>query len=127
LRQGIRHGQPGAKRLALVLDRHTFRLTDSTLERRFLRIVERAGLPLPATQAQVDGMRVDFLWPELDLVVETDGLRYHRTPAQQNADRLRDQRHVAAGRIPLRFTHAQVRFEADRVERVLANALATRC
>ena len=29
----------------------------------------------------VNGFEVDFHWPELGLVVETDGLRYHRTPA----------------------------------------------
>jgi len=47
--------------------------------------------------------------PELGLVVETDGLRYHRTPAQQARDRRRDQLHTAAGLTTLRFTHAQVR------------------
>jgi very-short-patch-repair endonuclease len=52
-------------------------------------------------------------------VVETDGLRYHRTPAQQVRDRLRDQAHTAAGMTPLRFTHAQVRFEARCVGETL--------
>jgi very-short-patch-repair endonuclease len=56
----------------------------------------------------VNGFKVDFFWPELRLVVETDGLRYHRTPAQQARDRLRDQRHAAAGLATLRFTHSQV-------------------
>jgi len=59
----------------------------------------------------VDGFRVDFFWPENSLVVETDGLRYHRTPSQQARDRLRDQAHLAAGLTPLRFTYAQVAFE----------------
>ena len=53
------------------------------------------------------------------MVVETDGLRYHRTPAQQARDRLRDQAHAAAGMTPLRFTHAQVRFEPAHVEATL--------
>jgi very-short-patch-repair endonuclease len=53
-------------------------------------------------------------------VVETDGLRYHRTPAQQAKDRVRDQAHAAAGLTPLRFTRAQVRFEPDHVCRTLA-------
>jgi very-short-patch-repair endonuclease len=52
-------------------------------------------------------------------VVETDGLRYHRTPAQQARDRLRDQAHTTAGLTSLRFTHAQVRFEADYVAETL--------
>jgi very-short-patch-repair endonuclease len=63
---------------------------------------------------------VDFYWPELGLVVETDGLRYHRSPAQQSKDRARDQSHAAAGLIPLRFTHAQVAFEPERVIETLS-------
>src|SRR4051794_12349880 len=67
----------------------------------------RAGLPRPQTQIYLNGFRVDFYWPDLGLVVETDGLRYHRTPQQQARDRLRDQAHAASGLTPLRFTHAQ--------------------
>jgi very-short-patch-repair endonuclease len=69
----------------------------------------------------VNGFKVDFYWPELDLVVETDGLRYHRTAAQQATDRLRDQAPSATGLTPLRFTHAQVAFEAEWVRATLAS------
>jgi very-short-patch-repair endonuclease len=103
-----------------LLDRHDITLTDSELERRFLPIARRAGLPPPLTQQDVNGFRVDFYWPELGLVVETDGLRYHRTPAQQAKDRHRDQAHAAAGLTALRFTHGQVVREAEYVEETLA-------
>ncbi len=43
--------------------------------------------------------------PIWDWSSRLDGLRYHRTPAQQAADRRRDQAHAAAGLTPLRFTH----------------------
>ncbi len=112
-------GRPGVGLLRAVLDRHTFRLTDSELEVGFLAIVRRARLPLPMTRQRVNGFRVDFFWPSLGLVVETDGLRYHRTPAQQARDRVRDQAHIAAGMTPLRFTHAQVRFESASVSETL--------
>ena len=112
--------RPGVALARAVLDRRTFTLTDSQLERLLLPIARRAGLPPPLTQVYVNGFRVDFCWPGLGLVIETDGLRTHRTPAQQAKDRVRDQTHTASGLIPLRFTHAQVRFEADYVERVLA-------
>lgn len=85
-----------------------FAPTDSALERRFLALVREARLPTPLTQAQLGPYRVDFLWPDLRLVVETDGLRYHRTPAQQARDRRRDQALTAAGLTVLRFTFAQV-------------------
>jgi very-short-patch-repair endonuclease len=116
--EGLR--RPGVARLRATLDRHT--PTDSPLEREFLAIVRRAGLPQPQTQVWLGSHRVDFFWPDLNLVVETDSLRYHRTPAQQASDRIRDQNHLAAGRRSLRFTRAQVRFDAPRVERILRTA-----
>jgi very-short-patch-repair endonuclease len=116
-------GEPGVARLRALLDRRTFRMTDSELERQFLPLVRAAGLPLPLTRQHLNGFRVDFYWPDLGLVVETDGLRYHRTPAQQSRDRLRDQAHAAAGLTPLRFTHAQVRFEPSHVRNTLAAVL----
>lgn len=107
--------RPGLVAVKRLLDRHTFTLTDSELERRFLPLVRKAGLPRPQTRQRLNGFRVDFHWPAPRLVVETDGLRYHRTPAQQARDRRRDQVHAAAGWTPLRFTHAQVCFEAAYV------------
>jgi very-short-patch-repair endonuclease len=112
-------GEPGVARLRLILDRRTFRYTRTELERAFLPLVRQAGLPLPRTSVYVTGHEVDFHFPDLGLVVETDGLTYHRTPAQQAKDRERDQDHSAAGLTPLRFTHAQIKFEPDHVVRIL--------
>lgn len=111
--------RPGLRTLRRLLDIRTFRFTRSELERAFLPIARRAGLPRPQTRCWVNGFEVDFYWSGLGLVVETDGLGYHRTPAQQTRDRLRDQTHTAAGLTPLRFTHGQIRFESRRVEEVL--------
>lgn len=113
-------GRRGVRALRLILDRRTFVLTDSELERAFLPIARRAGLARPETGRRLNGFKVDFFWPALGLVVETDGLRYHRTPAAQARDRLRDQTHAAAGLTTLRFTHAQVRYEPDHVRGTLA-------
>jgi very-short-patch-repair endonuclease len=115
--------QPGVGRLRETLGRRTFRLTDSELERRFLQLVGKARLPTPQTGQYVNGFKVDFLWPDLGLVVETDGLTYHRTPAQQARDQRRDQTHTAAGLTPLRFSHAQVRFERRHVEEILRHTV----
>jgi very-short-patch-repair endonuclease len=117
LRASLEHraGQHGLPALRAILDRRTFVLTRSRLERLFLPIAREAGLPKPETRAIVNGFEVDFYWPALGLVVETDGLRFHRTPAEQAKDRLRDQAHTAAGRTQLRFTHEQVRYEPEHV------------
>lgn len=114
-----RQGEPGVACLRRMLDRRTFRLTKEELERRFLPLAHKAGLPVPLTGQWVNDFEVDFYWPDLGLVVETDGLRYHRTPAEQARDRLRDQAHTAAGLTQLRFTHEQVRYEPAHVLSVL--------
>jgi hypothetical protein len=109
----------GRRAVRGTLDRRAFTFTRSQLERAFLPIADGAGLPAPQTRVQLNGFEVDFYFAELGLVVETDGLRYHRTPAQQARDRLRDQSHAAAGLTPLRFTHDQIRYERDHVRRTL--------
>ena len=114
-----RSGTDGVKALRRLLDRQTFSLTDSELERRFLKLIRRAGLPLPETQRRIAGFRVDFVWRQLSLVVETDGLRYHRTATQQSRDRTRDQALLAGGFTVVRFTHAQVTYDPDHVIRTL--------
>ena len=51
------------------------------LEAEWLRLLKKAGLPEPLREEVVDGDgfngRVDFLWPELKVAVETDGFRWH--------------------------------------------------
>jgi hypothetical protein len=117
-------GERGVRRLRTLLDRPTFRLSDRELEVLFRPIAASAGLPVPETKVHVNGFEVDFFWPELGLVVETDGFRYHRTAATQSRDALRDQTHTAAGLTTLRFSHHQVKYEPDRVRRVLAATAA---
>ncbi len=63
-------GMPGVKTLRTMLDRHTFRLSDSDLEILFRPLARAAAFPPPLTKHWVLGY-------------ETDGLRYHRTPFQQ--------------------------------------------
>jgi very-short-patch-repair endonuclease len=119
-------GEPGVARLRTIIDRATFRYTRTELERAFLPLVRRAGLSTPRTSVYVTGFEVDFHFPDLDLVVETDGLTYHRTPAEQKKDRERDQAHTAAGSTCLRFTHGQIKYEPDHVVRILRATAAHR-
>ncbi len=126
LRAALEHhaGEPGVPTLRTLLDRQTFRLSETELEVLFRPLAAEAGLPTPITKEMVNGYEVDFFWPDLGLVVETDGLRYHRTAAAQSRDAERDQTHTAAGLTPLRFSHYQVKYEPDRVRRVLARTAA---
>ncbi len=108
--------RPGRARMRAILDRRTFVLTQSELERRLVPIATTAGLGKPQTGVELHGFVVDFYWPELGLVVETDGLTYHRTPAAQARDRIRDQALTAAGLTVLRFTNEQIRYQPNYVE-----------
>lgn len=112
-------GEPGVRPLRRVLDKHTFRLSDDELELLFRPIAAAAGLPTPLTKQIVNEFEVDFFWPDLGLVVETDGWRYHRTPSAQTRDALRFQKHTASGLTPLRFSHYQVKYEPRHVRQIL--------
>jgi very-short-patch-repair endonuclease len=112
-------GMPGVKALRRMLDRHTFRLSDSDLEVFFRPLALAAGFALPLSKHWVLGHEVDFWFPDHGLVVETDGLRYHRTPAQQARAVRRDQIHTASGLRVLRFTHWQIAHEPGEVTTIL--------
>ncbi len=118
--------RPGVTRLRCLLDMATHTLTTTQLERRFLPLVAKAGLPAPTTQHRLGKNRVDFHWADLGLVVETDSLRYHRTAFKQSADKRRDNANARLGLITLRFTHRHVRYEPGYVVtelRTVARAL----
>jgi very-short-patch-repair endonuclease len=115
--------RPGLGRLKGILDAQTFSRAQNALERRFLAIVREAGLTAPTTQRRLGRYRVDFFWPELGFIVETDSLRHHRTAAEQATDLNRDQAHARAGLRTLRFTHSQVFHRPEHVAQVLADAL----
>jgi very-short-patch-repair endonuclease len=118
-------GEPGVRLLRNLLDKRTFRLSDSDLEVFFRPIAAAAGLPPAFSKQVVNGWEVDFFWPALGLVVETDGLRYHRTPSTQARDARRDRAHVIAGMMPLRFTHYEIKHESSRVREELTGAVRT--
>lgn len=116
-------GQRGVTAVRELIDQYTFRLTDSELEQRFLRVVAPLRLGPPATRHRLNGFRTDFAWHDLGLVVEADSLRYHRTVAQQQRDHLRDQTHLARGMVPLRFTHHQITYTAPYVRRTIGRVI----
>jgi very-short-patch-repair endonuclease len=106
LRSGGRRGA-AALREALQ-NQHDPSLTRSEAERRLLEQIRAAGLPQPKTNQVVLGYEVDFVWPELKLIVEVDGYAFHSSRAAFERDRRRDARLTAAGYRVVRLTYAQV-------------------
>ncbi|HEX2103825.1 MAG TPA: type IV toxin-antitoxin system AbiEi family antitoxin domain-containing protein [Solirubrobacteraceae bacterium] len=106
-------GHRGAPRLLATLDTHApgTTITKSELEERFLALCDHSGLPRPRVNAWVEGLEVDFLFPQQRLIVETDGYRFHHTREQFERDRHRDATLTRAGYRTLRFSHTQLTHE----------------
>jgi hypothetical protein len=93
----------------------------SHLERRFLVLVQRAGLPRPRTQVTYRAgtrviARVDVLFDPLPVVVEVAGHGTHATRRQRQRDAQRQAELAAMGYLVLTFTYEDV---FDRPEYVL--------
>jgi very-short-patch-repair endonuclease len=71
--------------------------TRSHLEDAFYRLIREAGLPRPLVNHRVEGYECDFVWPQLRLIVETDGWTAHGTPRQKRRDRRKEARLQRAG------------------------------
>jgi hypothetical protein len=105
-------------------------LTESELEEAFLALCRAAALPTPEVNAWMtlpngSAIKVDFLWRDERLAVETDGHPFHRTRQSRERDTKRDQLLRLAGFEPVRFTGRQVALEKEWVTRSLL-ALASR-
>lgn len=114
----------GRAKLQALLDEYTGASpTKSELERQFLQLIARAGLPDPRVNVLVGGLEVDIYWPEWGLVVELDGRAFHSAPRAFEADRIRDARLQRLGLRVLRITDKRLTNEPDAViEDILALA-----
>lgn len=123
-------GRPGTARMRQLLSRlDGLPPTESELETMFWRLVERRRLPLPLAQARFDWLlqgkgRVDFWYPEISLIVELDGRRFHQRSAAFETDRRRDQLALIRGIRTVRFSHRQLSTERDFVVEVLLSQFA---
>ncbi len=98
--------------------------TTSELERMFIGLCRRENLPIPETNVRIGRDRVDFLWRERRVVVETDGYRHHRGWIAFEDDRARDNRLLELGFEVLRFTYRRVADEPEAVARLVRHRLA---
>ncbi len=87
----VRRATRAAEKLGLPLDPGDVSdRTESDLERDFLAICRRFGVPEPEAQVKLGRHRVDFLWREERLVIEVDGYVYHRGRRAMRDDNDRD-------------------------------------
>ncbi len=89
--------------------------TRTGLEREYLDICGRAGLPAPRVNEYVWSVgrleEVDFHWPEARLIVEVDGSRYHSTRWRRLKDAEKTTRLEDGGWCVRRFTELEVELD----------------
>ena len=140
IRSGATSGQFLAQRLASL--RHRGRpgvvnldqvLVDvggtNRLERRFLALCRRAGLPRPACQVihrrgDQTVARVDFDFAPSSLVVEVEGQVAHASPRQRQRDAQRRRELTFLGRVVFSFTFEDVFERPEMVEREVRRELS---
>jgi very-short-patch-repair endonuclease len=133
LRSVARRGKPGVRNLTAVLDDRGPGTSPpaSQLERDFFDLVRRSALPEPRRQHPLprrDGVHglVDAAWPEVKLIVEVDGRRWHQRLADMRRDRDRDIQAAAAGWLVVRLLHEHIVGAPDETVRELLDVYAAR-
>jgi len=97
--------------------------TRSDLERDFLRLCCRYGLPAPEVNVKVRRWTVDFLWRRERVAVETDFFGYHRGRIAFQDDHARDLELRRHGLAVHRFSEEQINDHAEEVAADLRDAL----
>lgn len=99
----------------------------SDLETAFLRVLRRAGLPVPLAQRRVRTRKqdrfVDFAYPEQRIAIELDGFETHGTRTAFESDRARQNELEELGWHVLRFTFRQVMTQPVEVAITVGMAL----
>jgi very-short-patch-repair endonuclease len=93
------------------------------LEARLKALCRRHSLPAPHAQQQLGPYTVDFLWPEVRLVVEVDDYATHGRRATFESDRERDVWLQLRGYRVLRFTWRMLTEHPREVAATLRMAL----
>ena len=106
-------------------------VTESWLEREFLRLVRRSGLAVPMCQRRLNARgafvaRVDFLYEEARIVIEVTGAVAHSSREQRASDARRRNELSTLGYLVLEFTYEQVIGRPDQVVAQILIALHSR-
>ena len=124
---GRNRGRSGTQALRRLLDLDGGPApTRSEAERRLLRLLRAAELPIPRVNSRVGRYEVDIVWSEQRLVVEFDGFRFHSPRARFERDRARDAELAGGGYTVIRVTWRQLVDSPEAVVARIAQALAVR-
>ncbi|MGH2699885.1 MAG: endonuclease domain-containing protein [Actinomycetota bacterium] len=86
-------------------------MSESELESSVVRVLRRALLSLPQRQVRVEWEkchRLDFVYPEQNLIIEVDGRKWHSSKERFQDDRRRDNAAMIRGQRVIRLTWEDV-------------------
>ena len=126
-----RSGRAGVRALRRLIDeRCGARVSESELETRLLRALREEGFPPPESQYEIHSngrliARVDFAYPEVQLVIEAYGKQHHSTWADHEHDLARQNEITALGWRVIVVTWHRLHQQRRDLMETIARALAT--
>ncbi|MDQ2630282.1 MAG: hypothetical protein M3Y75_04810 [Actinomycetota bacterium] len=121
----VGHHGHGRLRQAIALYRPSS-FTRSGLEKRFLELLMKAGLPQPRMNFVEHGFELDCYWPEFRFAVELDLFETHGTRAAFERDRKRQEDLLLHGITVTRVTGSRLEREPEKVIERVARLLSAR-
>jgi very-short-patch-repair endonuclease len=98
-------------------------VTKSTMERRFLALLDAHRIPRPKTNQPLGPYHPDALWPDQRLVVELDSYGIHTTRKAFEQDRERDRALTTAGYRVVRISWRQLQHQPQALAHQLRTLL----
>jgi hypothetical protein len=118
-------GRRAATRITAILDAYDEPgITKSKAERRFRRLLRAGELPPPRTNFPFHGHSLDCYWPDLGVVVEVQGYKFHSSRKKFEHDTRKAAKLAAAGLSVSYVTWLQMENEPFAVVARTAQALA---
>ncbi|ALG86616.1 hypothetical protein ACH46_05245 [Gordonia phthalatica] len=116
------HGMRNARRLLTAAEG----LSESELERKFVRFLRKHRIRGWQQQVWLENRRLDFVWPEERIAVSLHGWAFHHDHDRWERDQETTNMLTGMGWLPLIFTWKRLEFEPDNVLRELSRTLELR-
>jgi predicted transcriptional regulator of viral defense system len=120
------HPGRGKLRIALDVYKPALAITRSGLEREFLTLAVKAGLPPPSMNYVLAGYELDAYWPDERFAVELEVYETHGDRASFEADPVRHEELLLIGVEMIRVTGPRLKREPDTVTRRVRTLLEQR-
>lgn len=117
-------GHRGAKIIRQLADPNgASEITRSEAEKRLSLLLRKVKAPPSQTQYRIGPYKADRCWPELKLIIEVDGVKFHRDGKRMEKDNTRQDNLRRMGYVVVRFTRRQIVYEPEWVAFRIAEEL----